>query len=181
MSPKESSQEIKKLLDALPSKKTARERLSLITVVKCHVEQMQDLFRKERQKELSKEKAAATKKHVIKGALKQMLAAFDKIHAQHEELGDTDLRERMYDAIDKGFISATPGYTLPTRFGMFSEKADQLVCAALQRFLTHPQVIAARQSLKTPQDRLEAFQDFDVQTTEGTNTWEYFGFKSKPH
>src|ERR1051325_5627488 len=55
MSPKETSKEIKKLLDALPSKKTARERLSLITIVKCHVEQIQELFRKERQKELKKE------------------------------------------------------------------------------------------------------------------------------
>ena len=49
--------------------------------------------------------------------------AFEK----HGEIGDTAVRDKMYDAIHHGSIQPKPKYTLPATFGMFSEEGDQLV------------------------------------------------------
>ena len=35
-------------------------------------------------------------------------------------MGDIDVREKMLDAIYKGFIKPRSDYTLPTKFGMFT-------------------------------------------------------------
>ena len=114
----------------------------------------------------------------MKKALKQLINALDKIFEQHEEVGDTAVREQMYDAIHKTFIVPQPGYMLPAKFGMFSEEADRMVRDALQKFLTHPDVAAAVQSLKTPEARLAAFQDGNVKSSEGNTSDEYFGYMS---
>ena len=117
---------------------------------------------------------------VIKRALKQFLTALDRIFEQHEELGDTAVRERMAEAVFKGFIRPEAAYTLPVRFGMFSDEGDQLVQAAIRKFLGHPEVVAAGKKLKTAEERLLAFQDNEVKTAEGTEFSEYFGHRASP-
>jgi hypothetical protein len=116
----------------------------------------------------------------MKKALKQLFNALDKVFEAHEEVGDTQVREEMYDAVRKGFIVPTPGYKLPVKFGMFSDEGDKLVRAALQKFLAHPDLTAASKSLKTPQARLAAFQDPDVESSEGNIYEEYFGHSDSP-
>ena len=81
----------------------------------------------------------------------------------------------MYAAIYRGFIHPQRGYSLPARFGMFTDKGNDLVCAALRKFLTHPEVLAASRQLKNPEDRFAALQDGDVETSEDTTWFEYFG------
>jgi hypothetical protein len=180
MSPNEATNQIRKLIAELPSKKTGRERLRQIILVKAYVEQLQETFSQQAKSEEVKQDAAGAKKKVIKKALRQLLSAFDKIYAKHEELGDSDVRDRVSDAIQNAFIKPAPKYKLPFNFGMFSEEANKMVQTAVQRFLEHPQVVAGRKSLKTAEERLKAFQDFDVETSEGTNVFEYFGYKTKP-
>jgi hypothetical protein len=50
----------------------------------------------------------------------------------------------------------------------------------LRKFLAHPEVVAASQSLKNPEDRLLAFQDADVKTSMGSSYFSYFGYINKP-
>ncbi|SRR6266567_2488767 len=176
MTLKEASNQIKELLDALPQKKTNKEKLLAVFKIKVLLEIIEEPLKKSRDKEA----ASAAKKRIIKKALRQFLGVLDKIFENHEEVGDTDVREKMYDAIHKGYIKPRSGYTLPTRFGMFSDRGDDLVHAAIQKFLTHPEVVAARKSLKTPEARLNAFQDNDVESSEGTTCFEYFGHTDKP-
>jgi hypothetical protein len=116
----------------------------------------------------------------MKKALKQLINALDKVFEEHEEVGDTDVREQMYDAVHKGFIVPQPGYKLPAKFGMFSDEGDKLVRTALEKFLAHPDLAAAAKSLKTPEARLAAFQDTDVESNEGNTYDEYFGYAEKP-
>jgi hypothetical protein len=85
----------------------------------------------------------------------------------------------MYQAIYRGFIKPQPGYSLPEKLGMFSDKGNDLVRAALHGFLIHPEVVAASRLLKTPEDRFAALQDSDVETTEGNNFIEYFGISNQ--
>ena len=116
----------------------------------------------------------------MKRALKQLLDALDEVSEEHEEVGDTDVREQMSDAVHKGFIVPQPGHQLPAKFGMFSDEGDKLVCVALQKFLSHPDVVAASKSLKTPAARLAAFQETDVESSKGNTYDVYFGHAEEP-
>ena len=168
---------LKQLVDQFPDKKRNKDLLSQTLLIKAFVEALQAEFQKREDKEAVK----AQKKKIIKKALRQLLDAFDKTFEKHEEIGDTDVREKMLEAIHFGFIKPKQSYKLPTKFGMFSEPADKLVHAAIQKFLRHPEVLAARKLLKTPEDRMVAFQDYDVETRESTSVSEYFGYSNKPH
>lgn len=115
----------------------------------------------------------------MKTALEQLINDLDHVIEDHEEVGDTDVREQMSEAVRKSFIVPEPGYELPAEFGMFSSEGDRVVRAALEKFLTHSEVLAAR-SLKTPAARLAAFQDPRVTSNLGHIYDEYFGHADKP-
>jgi hypothetical protein len=169
--------QIRKLLDELTETKTDKERISELLLIKALIEETIEPLKIRRDK---KRVAYAVKTRIIKKALKQFLTALDKIYAKHQELGDTDVRDQMYRAIYRSFIQPQRDYSLPKKFGMFSDGGNDLVRAALQSFLTHPEVLAASRALKSPEDRFAAFQDGDVRTTEGTSYFEYFGYSNKP-
>jgi len=144
---------------------------------------MQDVIKGQKQKKLTKRNKPAhsrTTRQPVKKALKQLINALDKIFEQHEEVGDTAVREQMHDAVRKGFIVPQRAYKLPTKLGMFSDEGDKLVHAAIKKFLGHPDVAAASKALKTPKARLIAFQDTDVESSDGNTYDEYFGYAEKP-
>jgi hypothetical protein len=116
----------------------------------------------------------------MKQALKQLIDDLDAIFEEHEELGDTDVREQMAMAIHQAFIAPQPDYALAKTFGMFSEEGNSSVREALDAFLEDPDVVAAKESLGTPQDRLDAFQDISVESDEGNTYDEYFGYTETP-
>jgi hypothetical protein len=116
----------------------------------------------------------------MKTALKQLIIALDKVFEEHEEVGDTAVREFMYDAVRKSFIVPQAGYELPKEFGMFSKEGNLRVRTVLKKFLAHPEVAAAAKKLKTPKERLDAFQDVEVESPEGNTYDEYFGYADAP-
>jgi hypothetical protein len=119
-------------------------------------------------------------REVMKKALKQLIDALDEVFAEHEEVGDTAVRQFMFDAVHEAFVVPKVGYELPEKFGMFSEEGDEQVRAALERFLSHQEVIDAAKKLKTSQARLDAFQDGDVESSDGNTYDEYFGYAGAP-
>lgn len=167
--------EMRELLNSWPGRKTDHERLFMLFSIKVLVETIEEPLKKRNDK---KKAAYAAKTKIIKKALKQFLTTLDKIFTKHEEVGDSDVRDQMYAAIYRSFIRPQRGYSLPARFGMFSDKGNELVHSALQKFLTHPDVLAASRALRSPEDRFAAFQDCDVETTKGTIMSEYFGVSS---
>lgn len=168
---------IRRLLDEVESAKEVRVKLAKLTLIKILVEE--DLGRLQKERD-TKRVAYDKKTRIIKRALKQFLTALDKIYAKHGELGDSAVRDKLFVAVLKGFIKPEKTYSLPARFGMFNEQADILVRGAIQRFLSHPEVAAARRLLRSPEERLSAFQDEQVETSEATNFFEYFGYRNKP-
>jgi hypothetical protein len=104
----------------------------------------------------------AEEDRIMKKALKQLINTLDKVFEEHEEVGPQ------------------PGYELPAEFGIFSDEGDRKVRAALKKFLTHPELAAAATRLKTPKERLDAFQDNDVESSEGNTYDEYFGYAESP-
>lgn len=112
----------------------------------------------------------------MKKALKQLLNALDKlVEAGHDEVMDTDVREQMHEAIYKSFVEPEAEYRLPDEFGMFSAEGNQKVKNILTKFLGHPETSEAK-NLPTPKARLDAFQDIDVESSEGNTYDEYFGY-----
>jgi hypothetical protein len=176
MTPKAASNQIRELLDALPKKKTNKEKLFLVFKIKVLVEIIEEPLKRKREEEAR----SAAQRPILKKALRQLLTALDRIYAKHEEVGDTDVREQIYAAIHKSFIKPRRDYLLPNKLGMFSGTGDDLVRAAIHKFLTHPEVAAASRSLKSPEDRFAAFQDGDIETSEGTSYFDYFGHSNKP-
>jgi hypothetical protein len=176
MTIKNALKEIRKLVDAFPEKKTDKERLFLLFKIKVLVESIQEPLKIRSDK---KRAAYNAKTRIIKKALKQLLTTFDKIYAKHGEVGDSDVRDRMYAAIYRSFIQPRRDYELPAEFGMFSDKGNDLVRAGLHQFLTHPELLAAAKVLQSAEDRFAAFQDSDVETSKGTTCFEYFGYSNR--
>jgi hypothetical protein len=116
----------------------------------------------------------------MKTALKRLLDDLDGISEQHEEVGDTDVREQMYVAIRKGFIMPEAGYVVPSSFGMFSWSGNRRVRVAIARFLADPELASVSQACQTPQARLDWFQDSDVRSNTGTVYDEFFGYATEP-
>jgi hypothetical protein len=107
-------------------------------------------------------------------SLKALLNAMDKIFDEHEELGDTAVREQMRAAIEKALLAPVAGYVLPDEFGMYEPEGDAKVKAALARFIEAAKIESA--GLTTREDRLRAFQDGSVESREGNSYDEYFGY-----
>lgn len=112
----------------------------------------------------------------LERALRQLLDALDTVSQRHEEVHDTDVREQLWDAVFKRFITPQAGYQMPQRLGMFSEAGNAAVRAALEAFFNHADVVAAQRSLASAQERLNAFQNDDIQTDAGHTYEDYFGY-----
>lgn len=174
---KEADRQIRELLDALPGKRDVKDKLFLLFKIKVLVECLEEPLKRRRDKA---ESAYAARTQIIPKALKQFLTALDRIEAKHDELGDTDVREQIYTAVNRAFINPLDGYILPSTFGMFSEQGNVLVHSAIQRCLEHPQVLEASKTLSNSEDRLNAFQDHNVRTNEETSVFSLFGYRNKP-
>ena len=168
--------EIRAALETLPERKTDKDKLRLLAKIKMIVEFAEGPLKKQLD---TKQAAYDEKTKIIKKALRQFYRALDRVYPKHMELGDSDVRDRLYAAVYRAFLEPQRGYVLPEKFGMFSDEGNAQVRAALQTFLTHPEVLAASKALKTAQERFDAFQDESVETSEGTAGFEYFGHSAK--
>jgi hypothetical protein len=110
----------------------------------------------------------------MRKSLKALLNAMDRIAEDFEEVGDTQVRELMREAIEKALLAPATGYVLPDEFGMFEPQGDAKVKAALAEFIEAAKVESA--GLTTREDRLRAFQDIDVESRDGNTYDEYFGY-----
>jgi len=97
----------------------------------------------------------------IRSALKLLLWMLGRVEQKHGGIEDA-AQAQLSDAILHSFLIPQHGYTLPEEFAMPTLEGSRAVYEALSRFLTHPQLAAARAALLTAEDRLEAFQDPDV-------------------
>lgn len=112
----------------------------------------------------------------IENELKTLLNDLDEIGEDAEEVGDTDAREKMSETISHGFLNPSDGYSIPEAFGMFSDEANKKVKAALIKFFSAVKTKIGTSGLSTPEERLNAFQDEDVESEDGMYYDDYFGY-----
>ncbi len=109
---------------------------------------------------------------MIKIHLKRLLDALDVIDEKDDDLTDTEVRERMYEAVYNGFIVQTPGYTLPSDYYLYKVKeCNAMVRQALADFVS----AACKSGSATAKQRFAEFQDDTVFSDAGHDYNWYFG------
>ena len=125
----------------------------------------------------AREKERKSYRNSIKKPLLQLLNEFDRIAQTYEEIGDTDVREQIRDALNDGYVTPKDDFELPETFGMFEPDGNAQVGAALRQFLAAANKIAAqRKNLQTAKGRLRSIQDENVTSDAGTLYDEYWGY-----
>jgi hypothetical protein len=110
----------------------------------------------------------------VKLVLAELLSRLIVVAKNHPEIEDTEVRERMDEAVYHGFLVQTVGYQLPNSFAMYSPQGDLAVKAVLEWFLPTARGLAAKAGIDTFHMRLAAFQDLDV--TVGPQSMSYNDF-----
>jgi hypothetical protein len=111
----------------------------------------------------------------MRAALIELMEQLEAIGEQHEELYDTDVRERMFEAVKRAFLKPERGYQLPKDFGMFDAASNPPIRDALQKYVTKASQRAHTLGISKPEDRLAAFQDIGAQTKTGQSYDSFFG------
>jgi hypothetical protein len=101
---------------------------------------------------------------ILADALRDLMEALEVIGQGHEELYDTEVRERMSDAVRRAFLKPEPGFTIPGEFGMFDDASNAAIGRAIAAYVAKANARAAEIGLLNPSDRLDAFQDAAVCT-----------------
>ena len=96
--------------------------------------------------------------------LLELLLRLEAIGNEHEELFDSEVRERMGKAIFHGFVKPMHDFQLADDFGMFSSDANAQVRFALGQYLEQANALAVNLHLNTFHQRLAAFQNDSVRT-----------------
>ena len=106
----------------------------------------------------------------LRKALEDLLKELVAVSKDHGEIFDTDVRERMFDAVYDGFLKPKEHYASPGSFGMFSDEGNQRVKAALENYIKRANARAEEIGLSDPNERLAAFQDTEFSVGEGEDT-----------
>ena len=109
--------------------------------------------------------------------LRRLLNELDKIGADHEELYDSECRERMSIAIMDGFLHKESGVALTEDFGLRNAEANQAVMTALAAYIADANEKSAKLGISGFHERLAAFQNEDVKSDgEGSFYDDFFGY-----
>lgn len=115
----------------------------------------------------------------IKNELYSLLNELDQIAKSFEEIGDTSVREQMIEVIFNTFLKPSDNYVIPDKFGMFSDKANNQVKIILENFIIAIKPKIGSYGLKTPEERLNAFQDENIESIDGMYFDDYFSYLDK--
>jgi hypothetical protein len=112
----------------------------------------------------------------MKKLLRRLLNRLGRIGEKYEEVYDTEVREAMGNAVFAGFIRARRNYALPDDFAMFQPEGNKAVKEALGEYIAAANARAAELGLTSFHDRLAAFQDGEVESTDGNFFDDFFGW-----
>ncbi len=97
--------------------------------------------------------------------LLELLSQLEAIGEIHGELYDSEVREKMGEAVMEGYVRNSSGYRPPDHFGMYSVEADAAVREALLAYIVTANSLADRIGLTSFKVRLAAFQNPAVRTS----------------
>jgi hypothetical protein len=115
------------------------------------------------------------KESPVRHSYLRLLEELEDIGHQHPELYDSDVRQCMSNAIMQGFARLKIDSVPPRSYAMYTPEGDQLVAAAIDRFLDLARQPDALDGLDTFHKRLDLLQDDSVVTDEGNYPDDFFG------
>jgi hypothetical protein len=101
-------------------------------------------------------------------ALLQLLTTLEALGETHEELYDSEVRERMGNAIRDGYVREKPNYEVPSDLGMYSDEANEAVQRAIETYIAAANELARELGIVTFHDRIAAFQNGNVRVNPET-------------
>ena len=107
--------------------------------------------------------------------LVRFLDALEAIGAEHEEVYDTDVRERLGAVIEQRLIARSDTVEVPDELGMFSSEGNQLVRTALVNYLAEASTRADAANLDESARRA-AVWDGEAASSNGTPVDEFLGW-----
>jgi hypothetical protein len=104
----------------------------------------------------------------------QFLNELEQISKEHDELTDTDVRERLHEVINYYFIWEKPLESdFPKRFAMFSTEGDKKVFKTVHRFINDAIKLARAEGLEIGDQRNSAIENPKALTSTG-NSYDLF-------
>ena len=105
---------------------------------------------------------------------KDYLNTLEAISGEHEELTDTDVRERLHEVINWYFVWGNPiDPDFPLLYGMFSPEGDEQVAKATKIFMEQSTKAVADVSLG--EERNTLIEDISIATVSGETYDLYLG------
>jgi hypothetical protein len=92
-------------------------------------------------------------------SLGALLDALEQIGEAHPEFYDTDVRERIWNVVERRYVRLEHDYAIPEDLGLYSEDGNRELRAALEHHLRTLAVEAEARGLGTQAARLGALQD----------------------
>ncbi len=111
----------------------------------------------------------------MRDLLIKFLDALEAIGGDHEELYDTDVRERVGEVIERLLVTPSGSIDVPRDLGMFSEEGNRLVAGALERYLAEAVPRADELQLDEAARRV-AVWDGDAVSRTGSTVDEFLGW-----
>ncbi|MFZ5476467.1 MAG: hypothetical protein ACOZNI_06780 [Myxococcota bacterium] len=106
----------------------------------------------------------------------RFLDDLDAIASEHDELTDTDVRERLHAVLSWYFVHDRPLEGLPKKYAMFSARGDARVARAVRAFLKDARSLAP----PDPALRHAALHDRTIETTGGYTFDVFLGWTDAP-
>ena len=107
-------------------------------------------------------------------SLSGLLDALEEVAEQHREIFDTDVRERMWEAIQHRYVRLERAYDIPLDLGMFSEDGNRHLRQALDQHLHNLVATAGIFTLDTEAKRLQTISSPAVRSRHRGYTFEDF-------
>ena len=104
----------------------------------------------------------------------QFLDELEKISEEHNELTDTDVRERLHEVINYYFIWGKPiESNFPKCFGMFSSEGDKKIFKVVRHFIQDAVKHANTEKLEVGEQRNSVIESPKALTSTG-NAYDFF-------
>ncbi len=108
----------------------------------------------------------------------QFLNELEEINQNHNELTDTDVRERLREVINYYFTwDNAIESDFPQRLSMFTPEGDKQVSKAVHNFIIDVTNWAKTEGVGLGQTRHSLLEDEEAISSEGNSYWLFLGFR----
>ncbi len=109
----------------------------------------------------------------------EFLNELSKLAKAHDELTDTDVRERLHEVINYHFVWGKPMKGFAKRFAMMSTAADRKVAAIVKKYVVDARRIADDANIKVGAARHVLLEDSGAKTRRGESHDVFLGSTDK--